>query len=346
MCNPRRVRVKATRQLAEAWDHEVRRQVTLGGRAVGRAAVREQVADRLGRPVLATLDDALAGLDGWQAVDDGYRIDLDGGYAQYHSDTGELEIVAELAEDIQAQGEAAATVRAEVEALIEAQGTGRYYDDGWGGLTEQTARRDAEADAQRALERVAAERTSQAKQAAESGAGQQVRARAEAAAQEAWPRPPLPGCSSCSELPESASRWSGYRPGAGSTRPWPGPRIPRFWPTRVPAGPRACASRNVRVPSRSSSRWRPDVRYKVEFHYREDTGEIELLQVEVVEGPSGRAADHDAQHDRVTGEIARVLQPGAEIVEVGWRGRWQRTSYRPRGGTRTTPDGQPSRSGR
>lgn len=185
MCNPRRVRVQATRQLAEAWDHEVRRQVTLGGRAVGRAAVREQVAERLGRPVLATLDNALAGLDGWQAVDDGYRIDLDGGYAQYHSDTGELEIVAELAEDIQAQGEAAATVRAEVEALIEAQGTGTYYDDGWGGLTEQTARRDAEADAQRALERVAAERTSQAKQAAESGAGQQVRARAEAAAQEA-----------------------------------------------------------------------------------------------------------------------------------------------------------------
>jgi hypothetical protein len=59
------------------------------------------------------------------------------------------------------------------------------------------------------------------------------------------------------------------------------------------------------------------VRYKVEFRYREDTGEIELLQVEAVEGPSGRAADHDAQHDRVTGEIARVLQPGAEIVEVG-----------------------------
>lgn len=59
------------------------------------------------------------------------------------------------------------------------------------------------------------------------------------------------------------------------------------------------------------------MRYKVEFRYREDTGEIELLQVEVVEGPSGRAADHDAQHDRVTGEIARVLQPGAEIVEVG-----------------------------
>jgi len=185
MCNPRRVRVQVTRQLTETWDHEVRRQVALSGRAVGRAAIREQVGDRLGRPVLAVLDRTLADTDGWQATDDGYRIDLDGGYAQYHSNTGELEVIAELAEDIQAQGEAATTVRAEVEALIEAQGTGRYYDDGWGGLTEDSARRDAEAYAQQTLERVAAERISQARAAAESGADQQVRAQAEAAAQEA-----------------------------------------------------------------------------------------------------------------------------------------------------------------
>jgi FtsH ternary system domain X2 len=185
MCNPRRVRVQATRQLAEAWDHEVRRQVTLGGRAVGRASVREPVAERLGGPVLRTLDSALAGLDGWYAVADGYRVDLDGGYAQYYSDSGELEITAELADDIQAQGEAAATVRAEVQAMIEAQGTGTYFDDGYGGLTEQTAHRDAEADAQRLLAEVAAERVAQARRTAESGADQQLRAQAEAAAQEA-----------------------------------------------------------------------------------------------------------------------------------------------------------------
>jgi hypothetical protein len=58
------------------------------------------------------------------------------------------------------------------------------------------------------------------------------------------------------------------------------------------------------------------VRYRVEFRYREDTGEVEMLQVEVVEGPAGRAADHDAQHDRMAAEIARVLEPDAEIDEV------------------------------
>ena len=59
------------------------------------------------------------------------------------------------------------------------------------------------------------------------------------------------------------------------------------------------------------------MRYKVEFRYREDTGEIELLQVEVAEGSTHRAADHDAQHDRVASEIASVLQPDAQIEELG-----------------------------
>jgi hypothetical protein len=59
------------------------------------------------------------------------------------------------------------------------------------------------------------------------------------------------------------------------------------------------------------------VRYRVEFRYREDTGDVEMLQVEVVEGPAGRAPDHDAQHDWVTAEIASVLEPDAEIEEVG-----------------------------
>jgi len=62
------------------------------------------------------------------------------------------------------------------------------------------------------------------------------------------------------------------------------------------------------------------VRYRVEFRYREDTGEVEMLQVEVVEGPASRAADHDAQHDRMAAEIASVLEPDAEIDEVDGMG--------------------------
>jgi hypothetical protein len=56
------------------------------------------------------------------------------------------------------------------------------------------------------------------------------------------------------------------------------------------------------------------MRYRVEFRYRDDTGEVEMLRVEVVE-TGQRAVDHDAQHDRVAAELARVLEPGAEILE-------------------------------
>jgi hypothetical protein len=57
------------------------------------------------------------------------------------------------------------------------------------------------------------------------------------------------------------------------------------------------------------------VRYRVEFRYRDDTGEVEMLRVEVVEGGQ-RASDHDEQHDRVAGEVAGVIEQGAEVTEV------------------------------
>jgi hypothetical protein len=57
------------------------------------------------------------------------------------------------------------------------------------------------------------------------------------------------------------------------------------------------------------------VRYRVRFVFNEDTGEVELLRVDSVEGGE-RAADHDAQHDRVTRQLAGLLEPDAVIEEV------------------------------
>lgn len=185
MCNPRQVHVTATRQLAESWDHEVSRQVTLTGQAVGRASVREPVGDQLGHPVLVMLDRALGDSDAWEETDGGFRTVVDGGYGLYHPDTGELEIVAELNDDVQAQGRAAETVRAEVDALIEAEGVGRYWDDGYGGRDRAAGRRDAEAAAARSLEQVAAQRLAEARRRAEEGASDAVRQRAEAEAEAA-----------------------------------------------------------------------------------------------------------------------------------------------------------------
>jgi len=185
MCNPRHVRVRAAMHLAEAWNQEVRRQVTLHGAATGRASVRESLAGSLGVPVLSALDRVLDGLEGWQAQDGDYRYDLDGGYVLYHADTGELEIVAELTSEITAEGTAGTTVSGRVDENVEVEGTGRYYDDNWGGYTEETARRDAEANASRNLEDAAAERLAQARAEVEGRVAATVEAQARAAAQAA-----------------------------------------------------------------------------------------------------------------------------------------------------------------
>jgi len=182
MCNPRQIRIRATAHLAEAWDQEVGRQVTLHGSATGRAAVRESLAAGLGIPVLSALDRVLDELEGWRPQDGGYRHDLEGGYVHYHPDTGELEIVAEITADFEAVGEARTTVSGAVEDDLEVEGVGHYYDDEWGGRTEATARRDAQANADQELERARSERIEQARAELEAAQGGAVEAQAEQAA--------------------------------------------------------------------------------------------------------------------------------------------------------------------
>jgi len=57
------------------------------------------------------------------------------------------------------------------------------------------------------------------------------------------------------------------------------------------------------------------MRVRVKFRYRADTGEVETFVVEDLGGEE-RAADHDARHDRVTADIARVIEQNALIEEV------------------------------
>lgn len=185
MCNPRRIRVQASQQLVEAWNHEVRRQVTLHGEAVGRAAVRQPLGAMLGGPVLAALERVLEDHDGWREVPEGFRHDVDGGFVVYHVDSRELETVAELRAQVSAGHEATTPVSGVVEELLQVEGEGRYFDDGWGGFTATTARADADRDAERRLARAAAERLAAARAEAEAGALAETEARARAAAQAA-----------------------------------------------------------------------------------------------------------------------------------------------------------------
>ena len=187
MCNPRRVRVRATRELAEAWAQEVRRRATRTGRAAGEARVRESLADSVGGPTLAALTDVLARLDGWTELPDGtFTHELDGGVITFDPDTRELEITATVSAEVTVTEEASTTVDAQVSGSIEAEGEGVYYDDGWGGLTAESAQRDAERNLSAAMDEAVRQRRELASREADAAAGDAIEREAEARAEAAF----------------------------------------------------------------------------------------------------------------------------------------------------------------
>jgi FtsH ternary system domain X3 len=57
------------------------------------------------------------------------------------------------------------------------------------------------------------------------------------------------------------------------------------------------------------------VRVRVRFRYNADTGEVETFIVEDIGGDE-RAVDHDGMHDRITSDVARIIERDALIEEV------------------------------
>jgi hypothetical protein len=175
MCNPRRVRVRATRELAEAWNQEVRRQVTRTGQAVAEARVREPLESTVGGPTLAALEAVLARTEGWQQDPDGvFRHELHGGHIAFDPASRELELLARESSEITATGEASIVVRTEASGTVEGEGVGTYYDDNWADITREDATRAAEQDLARSLAAAAEQRREQVRRATDDEAGGQV----------------------------------------------------------------------------------------------------------------------------------------------------------------------------
>jgi len=163
--------VRATRQLAQAWEHEVRRQVTRTGQAVGEVRVREPLGSSVGGPALTALAAVLRADPEWERVGETFVHRVDGGHVIYHPAARELEIVATATADVEATGDVARTVSGELTGDVEAEGVGVYYDDNWGGTTEEDARREARERAEAALETATRERARAARDAADEREG-------------------------------------------------------------------------------------------------------------------------------------------------------------------------------
>jgi hypothetical protein len=183
MCNPRRVHVTASRELLEAWQHEVQRVITLSGDVNAEVRIREVLDASIGAPTLAVLERALSEANGWHRDGDTFTYPLDGGHVAYHADTQELEIVASAADEVSVEIASTEVVHGELAETVDITGTGIFYDDGWGDITAD----DAHAEAVRDVEIQLAARRRQlidaAQAAAEAAHGDTVAATAAAEAQ-------------------------------------------------------------------------------------------------------------------------------------------------------------------
>lgn len=188
MCNPRRVEITATRQVAEAWQREVERVAEHAMTITGEARVRHALDASVAAPALAALEAALeAGMPGWQRTgddgdDSGYRCDVNGGYVIYLPETRTLEIVAVVEGEVRGRGSARSRLEGRVEAAVEGSGESIYYDDGYGGRTQDVAEQEARQEADLGVARQVAARLDEAARTAEEAADAELRARAEEAA--------------------------------------------------------------------------------------------------------------------------------------------------------------------
>lgn len=159
MCNPRKVTINLSQCIAESW------QKTIQAHAEGKEDVTEiahitaEVAldETLGELALDMLERVLAGeFDGfapWEKDEAGnYYYQLDQVRLQYQPVSHHLTLEAQLTSAIEATAHGAAQASGFTVGEVASEAVARYYDDGWGGQTEEQAKNQAKARAKQRLE--------------------------------------------------------------------------------------------------------------------------------------------------------------------------------------------------
>jgi hypothetical protein len=185
MCNPRRVRVKATRTIAEAWRTEIHEAATARGDVNAEARLTQNIGDLLPARARQTFEKAMSESAEWTYSAGEYTQVVPGGTVTYRPDTGELEIAVQLSEAIEATGVATLVAEGTVEDQVVAEGVGTYYDDRWRGHTKELAEAEAKAEADKAAEEQARTRTEALKHRAEDAARHALASRRDDAMAEA-----------------------------------------------------------------------------------------------------------------------------------------------------------------
>lgn len=185
MCNPRRVRVRATRKIAEAWRAEIQQAATARSDVSSEARLVQSISDLLPRPAKLAFEQAMRAAPDWLWSDGEYRKAIPGGYVAYRPDTGELEIVIKLSVAIEAVGTATLVATGEVSDQVTTEASGTYYTDNYLGKTKEAAERSAQAAADKKADEMARDRAAALKEQAQEAARHALNERTADAAAEA-----------------------------------------------------------------------------------------------------------------------------------------------------------------
>lgn len=185
MCNPRRVRVTATRNLTAAWREEIEQTASLTGTVTGEARITHAFGADLPAPVRAAFARMLDADPAWQWADGGYRLEVEGGVVTYFPDSAEVEIHAWATAEISAEASARREMSGTTEVTGEGEGEGEYYEDGFAGRTKGKATKAAREAAERAAEADARARLSEESAAESAEARRRLQAERGAVEEEA-----------------------------------------------------------------------------------------------------------------------------------------------------------------
>ena len=155
MCNPRRVVINVNRSVHGAWQDTVQQCAAAADEIteIARIETNIQLDDELAGPALAMLERVLAGefegFEAWQRSGAQLRHEVSGVTLIYDTERHTLCVETALTESISAEETALAEVSGVAVGQVAVEAVGRYYEDGWGGCTEERALQQAQADAER-----------------------------------------------------------------------------------------------------------------------------------------------------------------------------------------------------
>ncbi len=196
MCNPRRVMIHLARQVEEAWRRSVTQTATDEGaaRELARVSADIPLDAEMGEPALDALEQVLRGefpgFTPWEEQTDGtFRRPLGEVTLTFDPRTRCLTMETALTEWVTAEASAAAEASGFTVGEVAAEAMATWFDDGFAGRTEDRAREEARAAAEKrmneAIEDLHRRRNPEAFAAAEESARKAAEANAAEALQSA-----------------------------------------------------------------------------------------------------------------------------------------------------------------